>query len=340
MNPALLVRIRPSTPWRIGPDSGALGEAAAILHSDAVYSAVTLALGQFGWMEEWLEATANPLREPAVRFTSAFPWQRHLLYVPPPRGLWPPEAATTPKSRWKGARLVPASLVGRLLRGEKFDEEAWEVDGFSACLIPASSRFASGPFRFLLRSMAAVDRVTGGIALPYVTGCVQFAPISGLWCAAQFASQTAYAVWAPRLQAAFRLLGDSGIGGMRSRGFGRARSVEFQAGLLEEMLFGPAGVPRSEGAWWLLSLMIPSAADPVRWDEGHYEILKRVGRVGSREGGGLAKRASRALAEGSVIFCAAPPRGTVQNVAPEGCPHPVWRAGHPVAIPIRWPGNA
>lgn len=339
MNPALLVRIRPSTPWRLGPESGSMGEAEAVLHSDAVYSAVTLALAQLGWMDEWLAATADPLREPAARFTSAFPWQRNLLYVPPPKGLWPPEGASS-KVRWKGARFVPSTLVGSLLRGEKFDEEAWTVDGFSACLIPAASRSATGPFRFLFRSMAAVDRVTGGHVLPYVAGCVQFAPASGLWCAVQFATQTAYAVWAPRLQAAFRLLGDSGIGGMRSRGFGRARSVDFQAGLLAEMLLGPKGAPRAGSAWWLLSLMIPSADDPVRWDEGHYEIVKRSGRVGSREGGGLAKRVSRAVGEGSVVVCPAPPRGTIQNVAPDGCPHPVWRAGHAVAIPIPWPGNA
>jgi len=339
MNPALLVRIRPSTPWRLGPESGSLGEAAAILHSDAVYSAVTLALGQLGWMDAWLEATADPLREPAVRFTSAFPWQRSLLYVPPPKGLWPPDSAAA-KVRWKGARFVPATVVAALLRGEKLDEDAWEVDGFSACLIPAASRSASGPFRFLVRSMAAVDRMNGGQVLPYVAGCVQFAPASGLWCAAQFATSTAYAVWAPRIQAAFRLLGDTGIGGMRSRGFGRARSVDFQAGLLPDLLFGPKPAPALGGAWWLLSLMIPSGTDAVRWEEGHYELVKRSGRIGSQEGGGLLKRTSRALAEGSVVVCPQPPRGTVHNVAPEGCPHPVWRVGHAVAIPIPWPGNA
>lgn len=338
MKPALLIRIRPSTPWRLGPESGSLGEAAAILHSDAVFSAVTLAMEQLGWMEAWLEASADPWREPAVRFTSAFPWQRSLLYVPPPKGLWPPEGAS-PKVRWKGARLVPAAVVGALLRGEKLNED-WEVDGYSSCLIPSGSRSATGPFRFLLRSMAAVDRMTGGHALPYVAGCVQFAPASGLWCAAQFATQTAYAVWAPRIEAAFRLLADTGMGGMRSRGFGRARSLDFQAGLLHELLFGPKGTPGAGGAWWLLSLMIPAQADPVRWDQGHYEIVKRRGRVGSIQGSGFEKRTSRALTEGSVVVCPEPPRGTVHNVAPKGCPHPVWRAGHAVAIPIPWPGNA
>jgi len=339
MNPALLVRIRPSTPWRLGPESGSMGEATAILHSDTVYSAVTLALEQLGWMSEWLEATADPCREPVVRFTSGFPWQRNLLYAPPPKGLWPPEGISS-KARWKGARLVPSQLLGALLRGEPLEEDAWEVDGFSGCLIPAASRSGTGPFRHLVRSMAAVDRMTAGKALPYVAGCVQFAPASGVWCAAQFATQTAYAIWTPRIQAAFRLLGDSGIGGMRSRGFGRARSVDFQAGLLPDLLFGAKGGPRAGRAWWLLSLMIPAPGEPVRWDEGHYELVKRRGRIGSRNGGGLPKLVSRAVAEGSVVVCDAPPRGTVHNVAPQGCPHPVYRAGHAVAIPVSWPGNA
>lgn len=339
MNPALLVRIRPSTPWRLGTETGLQAEAAAVLHSDAVYSAVTLAMEQLGWMQEWLDATADPFREPAVRFTSAFPWQRNYLYAPPPRGLWPPEGAAA-RVRWKGAELIPTQLAGALLRGERFDEEAWEVDGWCGCLIPAASRSATGPFRFLLRSSAAVDRVTGGHALPFVTGCVQFAPASGLWCAAQFATQTAYAVWGTKIQAAFRLLGDSGMGGLRSRGFGRARSVDFQAGLLEDLLFGAGGAPKAGRGWWLLSLTAPAAEDPIVWDEGDYQLLKRGGRVGSLSGGGARKLTSRMLGEGSVIVSPRAPRGSVANVAPEGCPHPVFRAGYAVAVSIPWPVNA
>lgn len=339
MNPALLVKIRPSTPWRLGSETASLAEASAVLHSDAIYSAVTLALGQLGWMEEWLAATADPFREPAVRFTSAFPWQRNLLYVPPPRGLWPPEGSSL-RVRWKGASLVPAALAGALLRGERPAEDAWRVDGPSGCLIPAGGRFATGPFRFLRRSCAAVDRVTGGRALPYLAGCVQFAPASGLWCAAWFATQTAYAVWGPKIEAAFRLLGDSGIGGLRSRGFGRARYVDFQAAPLGELLFGPKGAPPAGNGWWLLSLMTPAPADTIRWEEGNYELVKRSGRVGSLAGGGLRKLGSRMVAEGSVLVSRQPPRGTVLNVAPEGCPHPVFRAGYAVAVPIPWPEKA
>jgi CRISPR type III-A-associated RAMP protein Csm4 len=147
-------------------------------------------------------------------------------------------------------------------------------------------------------------------------------------------------VWGPRIEAAFRLLGDAGMGGLRSRGFGRARSVDFQAGLLEDLLFGPGGAPKAGRGWWLLSLTAPSGEDVIRWDDGDYQLLKRGGRVGSLSGGGGKKLASRMLAEGSVIVSPRAPRGTVTNVAPEGCPHPVFRAGYAVSISIPWPVNA
>ncbi|MBI4891805.1 MAG: hypothetical protein HY821_14360 [Acidobacteria bacterium] len=335
MNPALLIRLRPSTPWRLAPASGAGLEATPVLHSDSLYSAVTLAFDQLNLLEEWLNATAAPYAAPAVRFTSAFPWQRSYLYVPPPAGLWPPRGASA-KVRWKGASLIPSSVVAALLRGETVSEDQWAVDGPSGCLVPAASRSATGPFRFVLRSSAAVDRVTGGHVEPHAASCVQFAPASGLWCAAQFSNPTTYAVWAPKLQAAFRLLADSGVGGMRSRGFGRSRSVDFQPGLLNELLLG-AAAPASSGAWWLLSLMNPGAHDEVNWSAGHYELTSRTGRVGSRHGAGRQKLTTRMVREGSVLVSPQAPGGRVLDVAPEGCAHPVYRAGYAVSLPIPWP---
>lgn len=338
MNPALLIRLRPTTPWRIGPDTGAADRAAAIFHSDALYSAVCSAFGQLGLLEEWLTATASPYAEPAVRFTSAFPWQRGHLYAPPPAGLWPPHAAAS-KIRWKGAALLPASLIAGLLRGEAPSEDQWMVDGHSACLIPTGNRSSSGPFRFVERSSAAVDRPSGGIALPHRTTCVQFAPASGLWCAAEFSNQTTYAVWSPKIQTAFRLLADSGFGGLRSRGFGRARTPDFQPGNLSEILFGPAQTAAAK-AWWLLSLFSPAEADAIQWGAGDYHLTQRTGRVLSASGGGQAKLATHMVTEGSVLVSPTAPLGSVRDVAPTGAAHPVYRAGYAVSLPIPWPVTA
>ncbi|HEY3440350.1 MAG TPA: hypothetical protein VGK29_06350 [Paludibaculum sp.] len=339
MNPALLIRLRPTTPWRIGPDNGARDQAAAILHSDALYSAVTLAFGQLGLMEEWVNATAREYGEPAVRFSSCFPWQRGHLYAPPPSGLWPPASANG-KVRWKGATLLPTTLISALVRGERPSEERWTVDGHSGCLIPVNSRSATGPFRVVRRSSAAVDRVTGGAVAAHLTTCVQFAPASGLWCAAQFSNSMTYAVWVPRLQTAFRLLADSGLGGMRSKGFGRARTPDFQPGTLPELIFGADQPAIESRAWWVLSLFSPDANDAVEWTSGDYVLTQRSGRVSSADGAGAEKLTSRMVVEGSVLVAPRPLRGSVRDVAPEGCPHPVYRAGYALALPIPWPVSA
>jgi hypothetical protein len=40
------------------------------------------------------------------------------------------------------------------------------------------------------------------------------------------------------------------------------------------------------------------------------------------------------VTEGSVLVAATEPRGSAADVAPEGFPHPVYRAGFALAIPI------
>ena len=69
MNPGLVVKLRPSGPWRIGPDSGARNRVDVIYHSDSLFSAVTSAMGRMGRLEEWLQATVHG-PAPAVCFSS------------------------------------------------------------------------------------------------------------------------------------------------------------------------------------------------------------------------------------------------------------------------------
>jgi CRISPR type III-A-associated RAMP protein Csm4 len=343
MNPALLIRLRPITPWRIGPDHGALEYSECVLHSDALYSALCLAFEQLGWLEEWLTATADPYSAPAVRFSSCFPWQRGMLFAPPPEGLWPPAetSGVAAKIRWKGAKLLPTTLIAALLRGEALDEKAWTVDAHTGCLIPSGGRFPTGPFRVMRRAAAAVDRVTEGNVLPWAASCLQFAPASGLWCSAVFANQTAYAVWSPKIESAFKLLADSGLGGLRSRGFGRSRTPDFQPGSLPGLL----GLAMEESSpverddaparrWWMLSLFSPAAADNVEWSAGSYTLVERSGRSASRAIAGQLKKSSRLVREGSLVVAKGGLVGTVRDVAPDGAPHPVWRSGYAVAIEL------
>jgi len=456
MNPGLVVKLRPTGPWRIGPDSGARNRVDFIYHSDSLYSAVTAAMARMGWLEDWLDATARA-SEPAVCFGSCFPFVDDVSFVVPPRTVWPPAspAAMSARVRWRSARFVPLEVVQAMLAGRPLDDNQWSVDGPSECLVPAGR---PGPFRTALRWSAAVDRLTGGTER-HSTACIEFRAGCGLWTMVSFQDAAAHARWVEPVKAAFRLLADSGFGGERSRGWGRAEAPEFTEGDLPEMILplarqperpttvaalepgdeaaspapeqspdqpemppespaqalaptestpvgqaswpvfpkalppaGPpivppvsevdmAGITAAETtaaveasssiavlemeeeaevaeaptepepvlapvaeeiivvqpgsrAHWLLSLFTPGEGDSVDWRRGNYTVLARGGRVESAAGSGELKKQIQMVAEGSVLYAEAAPRGSAANVAPDGFAHPVYRAGFALAIPL------
>ncbi|MEO8097060.1 MAG: hypothetical protein ABI811_05120 [Acidobacteriota bacterium] len=329
MSPGLLIRLRPTGPWRIGPDSGVRDRVDRVYHSDALYSAVSSAMAQLGLLDEWLEATARAA-EPAVRFGSCFPYQGDTLFVVPPRNMWPPQASS--KVRWKGARFVPVSVVETLAAGKALLEDAWAIDGESECLVPLRTPAVQGPFRVAVRSNAAMDR-DGTAAAPHSTACLEFTPDSGLWTVAQFADDSARQAWSDRVVAAFRLLADSGFGGERSRGWGRSEMPRVTAGNMPGLLFKDSET-QPPSAYWLLSLFYPGSADTINWDLGDYVMTTRGGRVESQAGWGDGKKLTRMVAEGSVLVSATDLRGAASDVAPDGFAHPVYRAGFALAIPI------
>jgi CRISPR type III-A-associated RAMP protein Csm4 len=329
--PSAIVRFRPTGPWRFGPDSGTRDQIDLIFHSDSLYAAVTTAMLRLNFLEDWLEATANRRdSEPAVRFSSFFPFQRDILYVTPPRSVWPPPPST--KIRFKSARFVPLSVVRALVSEQPIDENRWVIDAESQCMIPSGE----GPFRIGLRTAAAIDRMNPAAVDPHRTACIEFGRDAGLWTMVVFSNGEARDRWQPRVRSAFRLLADTGFGGERSRGWGRSSDPEWQ----RTPDLWPA--PETEKAHWLLSLYAPAEADTVEWKTGNYSTVTRTGRVESAADWGALKSPTLMIAEGSVLVSPDAPRGEARNVAPEGFPHSVYRAGFAVTIPIPWraPGAA
>jgi len=347
MTPGLVIKLRPTTPWRTGSGSGAREQVEPAYHSDSLYSAVTSAMASLGVLEEWLDATARAPAGPAVRFSSAFPFLGDVLLIVPPKSVWPP--APSPRIRWKSARFVPTTLIELLLKRRTPDEDRWAVDGASGCLIPAG---AQGPFRAAVRFRAAVDRLAGGVET-HSAACLEFSPGAGLWLAAAFAGEPEKERWLGLVEAAFRWLADSGFGGERSSGWGRAETPEFLEGVFPDMIFPPATLapperaphrgeaeqeaqPPAETAYWLLSLFAPGSADSVDWQRGVYGLLPRGGRVESAAGWGQVKKTLNMIEEGSVLLAGTPLKGSARDVAPDGFPHPVYRAGFALAVPVPW----
>lgn len=328
--PATLVKFRPAGPWRFGADSGARDRTDVIGHSDVLYSAITHAFAALGDLDGWLADTASPTAAPAVRFSSLFPFQGRTFFVSPPRNLWPPPSE---RLRFKGARFAPLALVQDLVAEQPVREDRWEVDPVSGCVIAAGSH---APFRVVLRTQAVVDRPTGA-ASPHSVSAIEFHANAGLWAVIAYASDADRDRWQVPLESALRYLGDTGIGGERSSGWGRSEHVEFTRGAWPEILL-PNGSSASSAAsgYWLLSLYNPAHEDGVTLDRGDYSLVTRSGRVDSRAGSGAAKRALRMIEEGSVVLAGQVPRGRAVDVAPEGFVHPVYRWGVPLSIAVPW----
>jgi len=352
MQPALLIRLRPLGAWRYGPADGGHDQVDTLYRSDRLYSAVTLAIERLGLLDEWLEATARAPK-PAVVFSSLFPFQGDTLYAIPPATLWPPPALllTTPspvfltKIRWKTAHFVPLSVIDSLMTGQPILADQWLPDPESGCLL-RRDRPSSSPFRVVVRSTSAVDRLTRTSDEIKPLACVEFEQSAGLWTVARFAGAAEEQEWSGPVQAALRLLSDSGFGGGRSRGWGQTQAAEFQSGSWPGILLPKLGrflrnTPQTtsgNGAaalYWLLSLYSPAAADKVDWGGGNYALAVRGGRVESNSGQGAAKKNVRMVSEGCVLAASEEPVGTAVDVAPDGFPHPVYRSG--LALALRLP---
>jgi CRISPR type III-A-associated RAMP protein Csm4 len=240
MKPGLTVKLRPTGPWRIGPDTGARNRVDAIYHSDSLYSAVTLAMARMGSLDEWLDSTARAAT-PSVCFSSCFPFVEELQFVTPPRTVWPPRSPALMSAlvRWKSARFIPLGMVQTILSGKAPDENRWSLDGASGCLMPGKRQ---GPFRTSLRWNAAVDRLTGATDRHSV-GCIEFRPGCGLWTVVAFAGEAARDRWQGPVKAALRWLADSGFGGERSRGWGHAEAPEFVEGRLPGLILADVVIP-------------------------------------------------------------------------------------------------
>ncbi len=165
------VRLRPTTPWRVGHTAGDRERADVVYHSDSLYSAITQAMKTLGWLDEWLSATARNDGPPAVCFSSLFPFAGGTRLITPPKTWWPP--ANPGRLYTEAAQLIPLDVV----RNGITDESRWMVDGEIGCLINAGS---GAPLQIAIRTAAAVDRLTG-VADPHRVACLEFASNAGWW---------------------------------------------------------------------------------------------------------------------------------------------------------------
>ena len=175
----------------------------------------------------------------------------------------------------------------------------------------------------------------GEDALPYTVGQFRFDDGCGLYFLAGLETESAFAP----LAEAIRQIGYGGIGGKISSGYGgfallTACPLEelgnTQAKLLAEALETP------QAAFWIsLTTSLPKDEElEPALDGALYQIVRRGGFVqASGLGGPHKKQEQFFLAAGSTFRHTY--RGDVYNVAPKGCPHPVYRYAVPMFLGVK-----
>lgn len=346
--------------WHITGRSGfhlgqhGLGQETSRVHipSDALLSAILARLGQLKGGEQiaaWVELLqADP---PAFVLTSAFPRAGEVLFFPLPADSLRNEADGTVElkklkkiryvSRGVFAKLLAGEplaqiyLAGRLLQGEAVLYEAEEAKGLPEDL-RAGRR--NSLWQMESRPRVAVDRVTNASNLFHI-GRTVFQPGCGLWFGVRWfgASQAIGHEFEEVLQD----LGDAGLGGERSAGYGAA---EIQGA--EEI-----ELPEANGsAWVALSRYLPRADEMValQAQEAAYQLEQVGGWVEVLDGPAQRRRVVNMLSEGAVLGPTAHSvPGQIAQVEPRyenageiisPLSHPVYRSGLALTVARQNPG--
>jgi CRISPR-associated protein Csm4 len=285
--------------------------------------------------------------EPPFLLTSVFPRAGDLPLLPFPSVRLALEPQPGQRKLFKRLRYVSPTIFRRALRGAPLD--AYVEDGGQGAFLQggrvwlAAEEIDALPPRW--RDLApdelryqkvwgsrpvdrvTVDRVSSASAV-YRMGRTVYALDCGLWLGVQWPDGVDAAAEA-RLRTLLHHLGDRGLGGERSVGYG-------QFALDEAPL--PLDVPEDldEGPLLTLSRYLPRREELPAALRGaaSYALEAVAGWLGAPGGPAQRRRQVRMLGEGSVFEPAGPgPWGRLADVRPDGWDaHPIWRWGY--ACPV------
>lgn len=345
--------LQPRGAFHFGERGVGVEETAELLHSDTLFAAMVSAWRLLGaeTVEPYGLAALRPFveRQPPFRISSALPFAGPVQLFPRPfvplgveKGL-------------KDVRYLSAATLGLVAQGARLSEERADrelIHGGEAWVLPeereqiAAALLAGEPdprrrerFRALwqrdparmqlwwagesLTPRVTVDRLSAQANLFHV-GRLRFAHGCGLAFWATFADEA----YAAQVEAALDLLQHEGLGGRRSAGHGQF-----------DWRVEDASLPAAEAPTHhlTLSLYTPHEAERGLLERARYRRIMRRGWIASPDGRNLRRRGVWMLREGSLLD--APPDGAIHDVRPEiGFPHPVWRSGYALSLPLRFEG--
>jgi CRISPR-associated protein Csm4 len=363
-----LYQCRPKTGFHFGEEGLELEESRVSFPSDSLFAALVATVAE----QEGPDAAAAFVApflgdEPPFRLTSVFPYVGRLPLLPLPH-LRLHTVTQLPRKFAKKVRYVSPGIFQALAQGEAMDPylegspagrflqegavwlTAGEVEQLPAAwltpppgtkgnLAEQQARLRQ-PDRLNLRRVwqqgsvprVTLDRATSASTI-YLMGRVAFNENCGLWLGVAYQE----ASWRSRLEELLRHLGDRGIGGERSNGYG-GFSLLGEPDLASPL---PPDSPGSD-AWLLLSRFHPRPGEVRLLQDGRaaYQLVTVGGWLTSPAHQHLRRKRVNLVAEGSVL--AGDVRGDLVDVRPAWTDfsHPVYRYGLALTVPVRQKAGA
>ena len=373
MNAMKLFKLAPRTAFHFGQRGVGVEATEAFCRADTLFSALCLTLRELDpegsaaltRLLDRFPKSGDSTGPPPFRLTSAFPYAGDVLFFPKPLvpgNLRPVEAEEHGKTL-KEVEFVSQGIFSAWLNNEPLDAYLPDAnflhDGELWVTPPERERlevFGDTNGEIHLWEVdpvprVTVDRVTNKSAV-YQAGRARYQRIkagkteqrAGLWVLVDWPGGEPDEMQIGWLKKLFTVLGDSGIGGERSAGYG-------QFDLEGPSDFGAFGIEGLGERWLTLAPYHPRPDEAgeggVLGEACAYTLLIRRGWVASPEGMSYRRPLVRMLGEGSVLHHLAgggrESYGDLADVTPaimdpeKATGHKVWRYGIAFPVPLGIP---
>jgi len=327
-----LIKMHFSAPLRIGESGIGLEKTVEFPHSDTLFSALCHAVLELEGESVLHDFLVTFPDRPALIVSSCFPWIDDVYFLPKPmvyNRQVGEKATAVQKKTLKSLNYLkvdhfalwckdePLSVANpeAVSEGQKF---LAELDEYKDYLQRLSIDY--------LTPRVALDRASSASNL-FSIGQRVFAENAGLYFLLRLADDQNWERW----QQIVTYLGELGIGGERSSGFGR-----FTAEWIKPQ--GEWGkLLTNQGKRYFLAGLFHPEQDAIDLTDAQYQLLERRGWFWSRRTGVQMKRKTVWMfAEGSIFPVL--PKGHLVDVKPDawtgGESHPIFRNGLPFVLQI------
>ena len=310
------------SPLHLGRRGVGLEETEISIPADTLFSAICQTWRTFYGEESLTDFLAQYETGEPFLLTSAFPFASNTRFFPKP--LIDLEVkAEDERKKLKKVRYLSEKRFRQIVNDEEivFDPDDLSNDG--QLWIHGDDKCSRTVWTTDKRPRVTLDRQSSTSEIWHLGG-VKFHENCGLWFAAKFDVEETQT----QIETVLRVLGDTGIGGERSAGYG-----------LFDLHSKPAEIEseRETDRFVTLSPICPRDADEldrlIQGNDVGYTLEERSGWIGSAEGNGLRRQQVWMFAEGSVLMGSGTGIGRLVDLKPEACPHPVWRYAY--AWPIK-----